>query len=652
MNGLLMSNKTIKPFGAWESPITTDLMVSNTVGLGEIQLQNGNLYWIEMRPEEKGRYVVVQLQTGGSVSDCIPEPMNARTRVHEYGGGSYLATNDAIYFCHFNDQQLYCIQRDKQAVCLTDDVHSRYADFVLDTKRQRLISVMETHQNENDEAKNCIVSISINPQNKQTRILVEGDDFYSNPRVSPNGRQLTWVSWNHPNMPWDDSELWLAEIDEKGELYNQHCISDGVNESVFQPEWSPDGVLYFVSDRNGWWNLYCLKDEAIQNVIEMEAEFGVAQWSFRESTYTFSDKDTIICTYTKNGINHLASINLRTKILNDIPLPYTDIEGIQADSHQAVFLAASPDDFPQIVRMDLQTNEISILKRSSELDLEQEFISIGKAIEFPTEDGRDAHAFFYAPNNFNYCAPENELPPLMVFSHGGPTGMSRNGLKIVIQYFTSRGFAVLDVNYGGSSGYGRDYRKRLNGQWGIVDVDDCVNSALYLAEKNQVDRERLAIRGGSAGGFTTLAALTFRDVFKAGCSRYGVSDLEALAKETHKFESRYLDSLLGPYPEQIDVYKARSPIHSADELSCPVIFFQGLEDKIVLPNQAEMMVEALLKNGLPVAYIPFAGEQHGFRQAENIKKALDGELYFFSRVFDFEPADNIEAIDIRNSELL
>lgn len=643
-----MSNKQTRPYGAWASPITTDLIVSSTIGLGEIQLHQGQLYWIEMRPEEKGRYVVVQWQEDGSVLDRIPEHLNARTRVHEYGGGSFLVDEDTVYLANFSDQTLYQIKSADEEVLLTKPGDARFADFVMDHQRQRLISVMESDNDEADEAKNSIAAINLNSSDNTLSILSEGADFYSNPRLSPNGKQLVWISWNHPNMPWDDSELWLADFDDSGGLINQRKIAGGFDESVFQPQWSCDGVLYFVSDRNGWWNLYHYKEGVIEAVVEMEAEFGVPQWSFRESTYAFINENRIICTYSKNGISHLAEIDAKSGKLSDIETPFTDIESLQANEQQVVFLAASPKTFPQIVRLDLQTGEFNILKSCSQLDIKPAYVSEGVAIEYPTAGELTAHGFFYPPVNDDFQAPAEEKPPLMVFSHGGPTGMSRNGLKTVIQYFTSRGFAVLDVNYGGSSGYGRDYRKRLNHSWGIVDVDDCVNGALYLVEQGRVDEQRLAIRGGSAGGFTTLAALTFRDVFKAGCSRYGVSDLEALAKETHKFESRYLDSLIGPYPEQIELYKSRSPIHSIEQLSCPVIFFQGLEDKIVLPNQAEMMVDALRDSGLPVAYIPFAEEQHGFRQAENIKRALDGELYFFSRVFDFIPAGNIEAIEIEN----
>ena len=634
-------------YGSWKSPISSDLITRSSIGLGEIQLGEGGMYWIEMRPAEKGRYVVVAQYEDSQAVDMLPVEHNARSRVHEYGGGSYLVAGNNLYFTGFKDQQLY-LTREGKTDAITDAANSRFADFVFDEQRQRLISVMETHPGNGAEAVNTLVAINLKNIPSEPVILASGADFYSNPRISPDGTQLAWIAWNHPNMPWDDSELWLANIDTEGGLVKPRKVSGGEDESVFQPEWSADGVLFFVSDKSGWWNLYRYQGGEVQTVTRMEAEFGVPQWSFRESTYAFIDAKTIVCSYSQRGISYLATVNTESLDCSLIDTPYTDIESVQANAEYVVFLAASPTRFPEIVRYDLRLKTFEVIKVSSDLALDSAYIATPETIEFPTANHHTAHAFFYPPQNKDYAAPEDELPPLLVFSHGGPTGMARSGLKMVIQYFTSRGIAVVDVNYGGSSGYGRAYRQRLHGNWGITDVEDCIHAARYLAAKGLVDVQRLAIRGGSAGGFTTLAALTFHDVFKAGCSRYGVSDLEALARETHKFESRYLDNLVGPYPEQQAVYRERSPIHAADKLSCPVIFFQGLEDKIVLPNQAEMMVEKLVAKGIAVAYIPFEGEQHGFRQAENIKRALDGEFYFFSEVFDFTPADTLPELEILN----
>jgi dipeptidyl aminopeptidase/acylaminoacyl peptidase len=631
-------------FGSWESPITTDLMLGDSVGLGEISIFENDIYWIEMRPQEKGRYVIVKQKSDGQKIDAIPSEFNARTRVHEYGGGSYLMTEHGLAFSNFNDQALYLVINSNDCIKLTDSKACRYADMVYDNINNRLICVREDHSNENNEAINAIVSISL-LEKKDEKVLVEGADFYSNPRISPNGDQLCWISWQHPNMPWDDTSLFIAEINSKGELEMSKHIAGGDNEAICQPVWSPDNLLYFVSDRSNWWNLYCVKNNQIECVFEMDAEFAVPQWSFRECNYDFVDKESIHAIYRQNGLAFVASISINEKSLETLELPYTDFESLVCNKNKSWFLAASPTQFSSIIEYDLKKKEISVVRKANKLSIDEENISIGESLSFPVDEENKAHAFFYKPKNKEFIGLDKEQPPLIVMSHGGPTGESHNGLKMVAQFFTSRGFAVLDVNYGGSSGHGRAYRQRLNKEWGIVDVNDCSKAALYVAEQGWVDKERLAIRGGSAGGFTTLAALAFTDVFKAGASHYGVSDLEALAKETHKFESRYLDSMIGPYPEEQDVYKKRSPVHNVDQLSCPVIFFQGLEDKIVLPNQAEMMVDALKEKGIPVAYIAYEGEQHGFRQAKNIKRTLEAELYFYSTIFNFECADQIEPVE-------
>jgi len=480
------------------------------------------------------------------------------------------------------------------------------------------------------------------------QILVSGSDFYAAPRISPDGRFLAWLSWNHPNMPWDRTELWLAEIAPDGSLGNSQQLAGGVSESILQPEWSGDGRLYFVSDRSNWWNLYRWSGQACETLCPMEAEFGSPLWVFGLSNYAFDTVDRLICTYSQEGVSYLASLDTRSRQLNPISLPYTEIAGLQAHDGRVVFQASSATEPAAIVQLTLASGQLEVLRRASSFPLDPDNFSVPQAIKFPTEHGLNAYGFFYQPTNKNYTAPAHQRPPLLVKSHGGPTAATSTAFNLKIQYWTSRGFAVLDVNYGGSTGYGREYRDRLKGQWGIVDVDDCVNGARYLVASDLVDGDRLVIAGGSAGGFTTLSALTFRDVFKAGASYYGVSDLEALATDTHKFEARYLDSLIGPYPERKDLYVERSPIHFSDRLNCPVIFFQGDQDQIVPPNQAEMMVNALRQKGLPVAYVLYEGEQHGFRKAENIKRTLDGEFYFYAQVFGFPMADPIEPILIDN----
>ncbi len=637
----------VAPCGSWKSPITSDLIVSEMIGLGQIAFDGEDVYWIEMRPAEGGRYVVVQRTPYGRMADVTPPPFNARTRVHEYGGGAFVVSDRTVYFSNFTDQRLYRQDPGAQPRPITPEADLRHADGVVDRRRGRMICVREDHTTAGREVVNALVSLDLTGA-QEAQVLVSGNNFYSSPRLSPDGSHLAWLTWNHPNMPWDGTELWVGELKADGSLGRTERVAGGVGESIFQPEWSPDGVLYFVSDRTGWWNLYRWRDGRAEYLVEMEAEFGKPQWVFGMSTYAFESADRIVCAYVRQGTWHLASLDTTTRTLEPIEIPYSEIDGLRAGPGWAVFRAGSPTEPTSIVRLDLATGHLEVLRRSSGVAIDAGYLSIPQAIEFPTEHGLTAHAFFYPPQNRDYITPPGEQPPLLVMSHGGPTSAAPSTLNLMIQYWTSRGIAILDVNYGGSTGYGRAYRQRLEGQWGVVDVDDCVNGARYLVERGEVDGERLAIRGGSAGGYTTLCALTFREVFDAGASYFGLSDLEAFVRDTHKFESRYLDRLIGPYPERRDLYQERSPIHFTDHLSCPVIFFQGLEDKVVTPNQAELMVEALRRKGLPVAYAPFEGEQHGFRRAENIKRALDAELYFYSRVFGFALADSVERVPIEN----
>jgi dipeptidyl aminopeptidase/acylaminoacyl peptidase len=642
-----MTKPQVASYGSWNSPITTELIVSKTIRLGQIALNNEAIYWLEMRPSEAGRSVIVRQSPEGRQVDINPPPYNARTKVHEYGGGSFVVHEGAVYFSNFADQRLYRQKPGEAPQALTPPAKLRYANAIADPQRHQLICVCEDHSQPGHEATNSLVSLSL-VDGSLLQVLASGNNFYASPCLNPEGNRLAWLTWNHPNMPWDGCELWVAELDEAGAVIRSERVAGSQEESIFQPQWSPDGVLYFIAEQTGWWNLYRWQGRAVEPVAPMEAEFGVPQWVFGLSTYAFESKDRLICAYTQAGIWYLASVDLVTGQLQPLKTPYTDIGYVSAAPGRAIFQAGSPTEFPAIVQLHLETGEIESLRQSSDLRLEPGYLSTPQALEFPTEGGQTAYGFFYPPANGDYTAPPGELPPLMVISHGGPTGATDSTLDLGIQYWTSRGIAVLDVNYGGSTGYGRAYRQRLDGQWGLVDVDDCINGARYLAQQGKVDGNRLMIRGGSAGGYTTLAALTFRDVFKAGTSYYGISDLEAMAKETHKFESRYLDRLIAPYPEQREVYVERSPIHSISQLECPVLVLQGLEDEVVPPNQAEMIVEALRTKGIPVAYLPFEGEQHGFRQAHNIKRALEAELYFYSKIFGFELARPVEPILIEN----
>ena len=623
--------------------------MSDTVGIGQLAIDGDDVYWLETRPTEGGRGVVVRRDSEGQTSDVTPPPFNVRTRVHEYGGGAFAVADRVVYFSNDADQRLYRQGPGEAPKALTPEVDLRYADGDIDRGRGRMVCIREDHTVSGREAVNTLVSLDL-ARGGPGDVLVSGRDFYSTPRISPDGSRLAWLAWDHPNMPWDGTELWTATLDARGTIGESNQVAGGRDESVFQPEWSPDGVLYFVSDRSGWWNLYRWDGEDVERVTEMDVEFGVPQWALGTRTYGFASAERIICSYNQMGRWHIADLYTGPRTLKPVPTPFTEVTrpGMVISSKGVVFGAGSPTMHGSVMYHELATGRTDTLRSASDAEVDDGYLSAPRSIEFPTERGLTAHAFFYPPKNRDYAAPEDEKPPLLAMSHGGPTGATSSTLNLSVQYWTSRGIAVVDVNYGGSIGYGTEYRRRLNGQWGVVDVDDCVNAATYLVERGEVDGERLAIKGGSAGGYTTLSALTFRDVFKAGASYFGISDLEAMARDTHKFESRYLDTMIGPYPEQRDLYVERSPIHYTDGLSCPIILFQGLEDKIVPPNQAEMMVDALRKKGLPVAYVAFEGEQHGFRRSENIKRTLEAELYFYSRVFGFNLADPVEPVHIEN----
>lgn len=627
------------PHGSWKSPITSDMIVAQSIGLSEVRFDGDDIYWLESRPQEGGRSVIVRYVTWNSSSeDVTPEGFNVRTRAHEYGGGAWTVADGMIYFSNNADGRLYRMDRyGHQPMPLTPDGSWRYADGVVDTQRRLWYGVREDHSdlpNGDLEPVNTIVRVNIidgavHPGN----VIASGHDFYSSPRLAPDGRWLAFLAWDHPNMPWVGTGLYvisLTQADAKPIL-----IAGGEGESIFQPEWAPDGsALYFISDRSGWWNIYRqVSRTPTEAVTEMEAEFGQPQWVFGMSTYAFTENNRLVCSYVSKGLAHLATVDLATKELKPLDLPWTEFSSVRGYKNRVVFRAGSSTQPSSIVVLDVDSDHPNILKRSTDAADDTaiaKYFSVAEPVEFTTSNGRTAFGLFYPAFNPDYEAPPEDRPPLVVKCHGGPTASASSTLNLGIQYWTSRGIAVLDVNYGGSTGFGRAYRERLNGNWGIVDVEDCVNGARWLAEQGRADGNRSVITGGSAGGYTVLAALTFHDYFKGGASHYGVADLAALAGDTHKFESRYLDSLLGPYPEKADIYRERSPITFVERLSAPVIFFQGDEDMVVPPSQAEMMVNALRAKGTPVGYLLFSGEQHGFRKAENIKRALDAELYFYA----------------------
>jgi dipeptidyl aminopeptidase/acylaminoacyl peptidase len=626
------------PYGSWTSPITSDLVVAEAIRLDQVALDGDAIYWTEAQPQKQGRSFVYRAGPGGEPEAVTPDDssaLNVRSRVHEYGGGAFAVQDGTVYFSNFADQRLYRQDagRGPRAITPAGAPASalRYADAVIDRRRGRLICVHEEHTRPG-QAVNTLVSLDLSGV-AGSQILVAGNDFYSTPRLSPDGTRLAWLTWNHPDMPWVAAEAWVGEIQAGGMVANARRVAGGPGESVFQAQWSPDGDLWFVSDRTGWWNLYRERDGAIEPMAPMAAEFGQAQWNFAMSTYAFESAERVVCCFVRDGVWQLAELDTGTRHLEPISLPFKSLSQLRAGPGRAVFLGGSPSEATALVELDLGTRTHRVIRRSAVLGEEiRPYISVAQPISFPTAGGETAHALYYPPLSPRFSAPAGEKVPVLVKSHGGPTASASSTLSLAVQYWTSRGIGVLDVNYRGSTGYGRPYRLRLQRQWGILDVEDCVAGARHLVETAGADPERLMISGGSAGGYTTLRALTPADekTFSAGASYYGVSDLAALARDTHKFESRYLDWLIGPYPLERQTYAERSPIHHVDRLSVPVIFFQGAEDRIVPPNQTEMMVAGLKNRGLPVGYLLFDGEQHGFRKAENIKRALDAELYFYA----------------------
>jgi dipeptidyl aminopeptidase/acylaminoacyl peptidase len=613
----------------------------SAIALNYVQVAGGIPHWVESRPAEGGRYVLVTLGARGGVRELTPAGFNVRTRVHEYGGTPYVLGKDAIYFSNFSDQRLYRQRPDSSPVALTPEGY-RFADYELDSSGARLFCVREDHTG-SGEAENAIVALDTAGESAGT-VLFADSDFVAYPRVSRDGRRLAWIAWNHPDMPWDTTTLYVADLTDSG-LGSITAVAGGSHESVVEPRWDADGALYFISDRSDWWNLYRLKDERIEAVFLTQAELASPLWTLGQSNYALTGDGRALIRYSVNARDKLGVVSLESGKLTALGLPFVALSSIQLLSPTtAVAIAASPIEEPAVVTIDVTTGSHRSLRAPSELKPDSSFISIAESIEFPTAGGLTAHAFYYPPANPEYSAPDGEKPPLVVKVHGGPTSHSKPELSMPTQYWTSRGFALLDVNHGGSSGFGRAYRERLNGNWGVVDTGDVVAAVKYLVDQGRVDGNRAAIRGGSAGGFTVLSALAFHDVFKAGANYFGVSDLAALARDTHKFESRYLDRLVAPLPQGSDVYEARAPIRHLDRFNAPLITFQGLEDEVVPPTQSRAIVAALRVRGVPVAYIEFEGEQHGFRKAESIVRSLEAELAFYGQVFGFTPAGPLEPV--------
>jgi dipeptidyl aminopeptidase/acylaminoacyl peptidase len=641
------------PYGSWRSPIDPAVVARAGRRLGAPALAaDGAVWWGEGRPTEGGRVVLFRRPEGGTPEEVTPAEVNVRTRVHEYGGGSWhLAAADLVLFVNFADQRLYRQRLGEAPVAITAEPPTpaalRYADFRLTPDGTTVVCVREVHGE--GEPENQIVSLPIDGSAEPT-VLAAGRDFYSFPRPSPDGETIVWTCWEHPNMPWDGTELWTAPLaaPERAEL-----IAGGPAESIFQPEWDEGGRLHFVSDRDGWWNLFRVGGDGgagaeIEQLTHEQADLAHPQWLFDGTSYVFLNDGSIACVRTERGEERLGLLDPGAERVRDLGLPFTSFgfPSLAARGQRVAFAAAAPQREAAVVVYDVGSGELETVRESSEESLDPTYVSVPRPVEFATGEGAVAHGFYYPPTNPAFSAPEGELPPLIVQSHGGPTSHAAPALDREFLYWTSRGFGVVDVNYRGSSGYGRAYREGLNGAWGVVDTEDCIHAATSLAASGEVDGARLAIRGGSAGGYATLCALVFHDEFATGASYYGVADAEALARDTHKFESRYLDGLIGPYPERADLYRERSPINFVERLRTPLILFQGLEDEVVPPNQAETMAAALKENGVPFAYLAFEGEQHGFRRSETEIRCLEAELYFYGRILGFEPAGDPEPVEI------
>jgi dipeptidyl aminopeptidase/acylaminoacyl peptidase len=612
--------------GSWHSPISAELASGNSLRLMQPRACDGWIYWIESRPSEQGRSVLLRGRPGQEPQLLLPEPFNARSRVHEYGGGAYAVHAERVAFVNDADQQIYLLA-DGAIQQLTQAPGSRFGDLCFDVIHGRLLCIREQHLAD-EPPKNSLVAVSLRDGTIAT--LAQGHDFYSSPALDPAAKRLAWLQWNQPQMPWDGCELQLAELTSSGALKTVQRLAGGDTESLFQPQFAPDGTLHFLSDRDGWWNIYKVTGAGIDAVTADTADYGLAQWNLGMSRYGFDATGTLLTVRSVQGRAELIRIHAGEPQV--IPSPLTQIDHLQVDGDVVAMLASGPHT-PATVYAGLATQQA--LRRSTGLELDAAYISVAQAIRFPASDGELVHAWYYPPCNAGFRIPATERPPLIVKCHGGPTAMNGDGLEPRIQFWTSRGFAVVDVNYRGSSGFGRDYRRSLDGAWGIKDVEDCIGAARYLAAQGLIDPERTAISGSSAGGYTVLSALAFHDYFRAGAVYYGISELASAMTDTHKFEARYGDRLLGPWPEAETVYRERSPLYAAERINCPVIFFQGLRDRVVPPDQTERMVNALRGRGQSVTYLTFPDEGHGFRRADSLRRALEAELAFYAKVFGF-----------------
>ena len=621
------------PCGTWPSPISAARIAETGVRLAQPRIAGECVYWVESRSAESGRGVLVRKRPDAEAESLTPAAFSVRSRVHEYGGGAFAVAADGLYFVNDADQQIY-----RQTAgggmpqILTDLPGCRFADLLTDERHARLIAVCEDHRHNLQTPCNTLAAVSL--ADGRVATLAQGYDFYSSPALSPDGRQLAWLCWNQPQMPWDGCELWLAQVDDQGVPAAARHLAGSAEESILQPQFAPDGELHWVSDRDGYWNLYQFAGETMHAVTHERMDHGFPQWNFGMSSYGFKRDGSLLAVRFNQGCSELAHIGA-DGIVQSASRKFSQIEHLQVLGSHWVLLAADSQHLPAVIWSDGK-RELPLTRSAQSVPVN--YLSSPEFMSFPTGDGETANAWYYPPHNPGYCSLPGEKPPLLVKCHGGPTAMNGNGLDARVQFWTSRGFAVADVNYRGSSGFGRAYRRSLRGAWGVKDAADCVAAARHLVERGLADRERTAITGSSAGGYTVLCALAFQDYFRAGAVYYGISELESAMRDTHKFEAHYGDGLLGSWPAARGVYRARSPLYAAGRIRCPVIFFQGLKDRVVPPDQTERMVRALRAERVPVEYLSFPEEGHGFRRHESLRATLEAELAFYARVFGFRPA--------------
>ncbi|WNG61724.1 S9 family peptidase [Archangium gephyra] len=647
------------PYGSWKSPITADMIAPQTLSLGEVAVDGDDVYWLEVRPSERGRHAIVRRSVDGTLTEVLPPAGEGRVAysshslVYGHGGGSFAVSEGLVIFVNHAstglhvDQRLYRVNPGRTPVPLTPDTGGkhRFGDLVMDRTRNRVVCVREDWRNLKDgHPKTALVAVDLDGQ-RQT-VLAEGRDFYSSPTLSPNGRRMAWLAWDYPCMPWDGCELWVADVDELGTPHHPRLVAGGTTESIFQPEWSPQGELYFVSDRNNWWNLYRLQGRSVVTVLERKAEFGTAQWQLGMSTYAFISPRHVVCAFNEQGQWKLGRLDVVLGQFAEMTTPFTDVSQVRGGLATAYFVGGGPEQPASVVRLDMESGKPQVLKASTRMPEELvPYLSRCEPLHFPTTELGEAHAWYYPPTHPDHAAPAGEKPPLLIMNHGGPTASASTKLDWTIQYFTSRGFAVVDVNYRGSTGYGREYRLSLYGNWGVMDVDDCANAALRLVQEGKVDARRLVARGGGTGGYTTLSLLAFRDILRCGTSASAVTNLESLVEHAEKFEAHYMDQVLGPQPESRQLLQDRSPSLHLDNIKrSPVLFIQARLDGQTSQRETEEMMRKLRANGVATAMLPVDGEPYGPRITTDTKKALEAELAFYSQVMGLKLAETLEPV--------